>query len=345
MEAFGRSRIFPLVMNAGNRVEGDGPIHGTTSCIFKTERNWTLHTSVESTASTRSTLKPYAALLLGVLSISTSAVFVKLSDAPEAIVALYRLLFTVVLMTPWVAVHGRTELKSLKRKDWLLALVSGVFLAFHFLFWFTSLAYTSVASSVVLVAMQPLFAFIGTYVFFKERTTLQALLGAGVAMTGSVIIGWGDFRIGGMALFGDLLALLGAAMVTGYWLIGQHVRKNVSLMVYTYVVYGASSVTLFVYNAFNGASFTNYAAKDWWIFLALAVIPTLLGHTVLNWSLKWVGASVVSVSILGEPIGASVLAYAVFGETLSVSQWIGGGLILFGVYAFVRTKNRVGGGG
>ena len=111
-------------------------------------------------------------------------------------------------------------------------------------------------------------------------------------------------------------------MVTGYWLIGQHVRRNVSLMVYTYVVYGASSVTLFVYNAFNGASFTDYAAKDWWIFLALAVIPTLLGHTVFDGPSSGSGPLWYSVSILGEPIGASVLAYVVFGETLSTSQWM-----------------------
>lgn len=297
-----------------------------------------METAVESSTVSRQPIKPYLALLLGVASVSTSAVFVKLADAPAAIVALYRLFFTVILMTPWMVTHFRRELKALRVKDWLLAICSGVFLAFHFIFWFTSLDYTSVASSVVLVAMQPLFAFIGAYFLFKERTKKKALLGAGIAMIGSVIIGWGDLSVGGMALFGDLLAILGAVMVTGYWLVGQHMRKSVSLMVYTYVVYGISSATLFVYNVAGGVSLTGYAVKDWWIFVALAVIPTLLGHTVLNWSIKWVGASVVSVSILGEPVGASILAFFVFGETLTPSQWLGGVLILIGVYAFLQTR-------
>lgn len=299
-----------------------------------------METAFESPTSSRQVIKPYLGLLLGVVSISTSAIFVKLSGAPAAIVALYRLLFTVILMTPWIVMRNRQELRSLRVKDWLLAVVSGIFLAFHFIFWFTSLTFTSIASSVVLVSMQPLFAFVGAYFLFKERTKLWSLLGAGIAMAGSVIIGWGDFRIAGMALFGDMLALLGAIMVTGYWLIGQHMRKNVSLMVYTYVVYGISSVTLFVLNVISGVSFTDYAAKDWWIFLALAVVPTLLGHTVLNWSLKWVSASVVSVSILGEPIGASILAFLIFGEMLTTSQWLGGALILCGVYLFIKKTHH-----
>lgn len=297
-----------------------------------------MESAMESHPASRHTIKPYLGLCLGVISVSTSAVFVKLSGAPAAIIAMYRLLFAVVLMAPWVAIRCRQELKALRSKDWLQAAVSGVFLALHFIFWFTSLDYTSVASSVVLVATQPLFAFVGAYFFFKERTTGLAIFGAGIAISGSVLIGWGDFRIGGMALFGDVLALLGAIMVTGYWLIGQHMRKGTSLMVYTFIVYSMSSMTLCLYNAISRAPFTGYAGKDWWIFLALAVVPTLFGHTILNWSLKYVGASVVSVSILGEPIGASILAYFILGETLTVSQWLGGVFILCGVYVFIRTK-------
>lgn len=297
-----------------------------------------METVAKTSDASTETIKPYVALLVGVLAVSTSAVFVKMAAAPAAIVAFYRLFFAVLVMTPWVIVHHRKELKVLQAKDWALAAGSGVFLAFHFIFWFTSLDYTSIASSVVLVAMQPLFAFIGAFFLFKERTQPKALLGAGIAMLGSVIIGWGDFRIGGLALFGDLLALLGAAMVTGYWLIGQHMRKRLSLMVYTFVVYTASTITLFAYNVVSDASFTSYAAKDWGLFVALALIPTFLGHTVLNWSLKWVGASIVSVSILGEPIGASLLAFIVLRETLTTSQSFGGVLILVGVYAFIRVK-------
>lgn len=299
-----------------------------------------VQTTMPQTGVETRSVKPYIALILGNIAISSSAIFVKLTDAPVGISAFYRLLFSVLAMSPWIAVYYWRELISLRAKDWLFAVCSGVFLAFHFILWFASLNYTSVASSVVLVALQPLFAFVGAYYFFKERTTLHALIGTAIAVGGSAIIGWGDFHVGGMALFGDALALLATALVTVYWLFGQQMRKTMSLAVYTFVVYAASTVTLFAYNFVEGASFTNYAAKDWWVFVGLAVFPTLLGHTVLNWSLKWVGAATVSVSILLEPIGAAVLAYYILDETLTTSQWIGGTLILIGVYAFMRTQAK-----
>ena len=194
-------------------------------------------------------IHPYIILLVGVLSISTAAIFVKLAgDAPASVIAFYRLLLAVLIMSPYVLWRHLDEIKQVPKKDWILAIFSGVFLAFHFIFWFQSLQYTSVASSVVLVALQPIFAFIGTYLFFKERFSVGAVLSLSITITGSAIIGWGDFQISGMALIGDLLALLGAAMVTGYFLLGQNLRKRLSLMTYTFIAYGIASITLLGYN-------------------------------------------------------------------------------------------------
>lgn len=284
---------------------------------------------------------PYLAIVIGVLSVSTAAVFVKLAaTAPASIIAQYRLLFAVLLMAPFVLTKHRKEFKSITKRDWILSIAAGVFLAFHFILWFESLNYTSVASSVVLVTLQPIFAFIGTFLFFKERFTVGAILSMLIAITGSVVISWGDFQISGLALLGDILALLGAIMVTGYFLLGQTVRKRLSLMTYTFVVYGISTITLFFYNVILQNSFFGYPSQYWMIFLALAIIPTFLGHTLFNWSLKWLSTSTISMSIVFEPVGASILAYVILGETISWTQWLGGMIVIVGLSLFIYSTSK-----
>ncbi len=138
-------------------------------------------------------ITPYIAITIGVLAVSTSAIFVRLADAPSSIVALYRLLFASLLMVPLVLLKYRHELVKVSSRDLLLSTASGVFLALHFILWFESLNHTSVASSVVLVTTQPIWAFLGGYLFFKERFTSGAVISLFIALVGSVIISWGGF--------------------------------------------------------------------------------------------------------------------------------------------------------
>lgn len=284
---------------------------------------------------------PYAAIFIGVISVSTSAVLVKLADAaPAAIIANYRLLFAVIIMLPIVLLKYRDEFKLIHKKDWILSAIAGVFLALHFILWFESLNYTSVASSVVLVTLQPIFAFIGTYIFFKERFSQAAVISMFIALLGSFIISWGDFKISGMALFGDILALLGAIAITFYFLLGQGVRKRLSLMTYTFVVYSISTLTLIIYNLILQNPFTGYSSHHWWIFIALAVVPTFFGHTLFNWALRWVSAATISMGILFEPIGASILAYFILGERITWSQWLGGSIVILGLFLFIMGTRR-----
>lgn len=281
---------------------------------------------------------PYLALFLGVVAVSTSAIFVKLSHAPAPIIATYRLVFSVLLTLPFLLWNrgAMVEIGKLSRKVWLLCILSGAFLASHFLLWFESLNYTSVASSTVLVTLQPLFAFIGGYFFFGERVRLLALSGGLLAIVGSFVIGWGDFRVGGMALWGDFLALLGAVTVTGYWLVGQYVRQHMSSFAYTLVVYSATSVILVAYDLVLGYPLVGYPTADWGWFFCLALFPTLLGHSIFNWIIKWLNTTTISMGILGEPIGTAILAYFILGEVVTPPQWIGGLIIIAGIYLFIR---------
>ncbi|MGP4071484.1 DMT family transporter [Piscibacillus sp. B03] len=283
---------------------------------------------------------PYIAITIGVLAVSTSAIFVRLADAPSSIVALYRLVFAVLLMLPLVLIKFRHELGNISKRDLLLSTASGIFLALHFILWFESLNHTSVASSVVLVTTQPIWAFIGGYLFFKERFTSGGVISLVIAFVGSVIISWGDFQISGMALFGNFLALMGAIAVTGYFLFGQTVRQRLTLIPYTFIVYGISSITLIIYNLILNEPFTGYTTDTWLYFLALAIIPTFFGHTLFNWAIKWVNASTITMGILFEPVGASILAFFLLDELVTWSQFLGGVIVIFGLILFIFSTSK-----
>ncbi|QVW35200.1 DMT family transporter [Geobacter sulfurreducens] len=293
-----------------------------------------------TTPQSRPIINPYLAVLVGVFAVSFSALFVRLTTAPPLIIATYRLLFTFLLLAPATAASHFSGVRSMSRREIALSAASGVFLALHFVTWFTSLFYTSVASSVVIVTMQPVFVVVGAWLFFREKVPRLALLGGVVALCGSIVIGAGDFQLGMRAFVGDLLALAAAVFVSGYLLIGRKLRGNVELSGYTFVTYGASSLVLVSASFLSRTPFHPYPPLDWLLFFALAAVCTVLGHTVFNWVLRYVQASVVSVSILGEPIGAIVWASLFLGESPTLRQVAGGSLIFAGLYIFTRVSAR-----
>lgn len=286
-------------------------------------------------------INPYLALAVGVITVSASAIFVKYCASSTGVIAFYRLFFSVVFMLPLFLAKFTPELKKITKRDWIFTVVSGVLLAFHFILWFESLNYTSVASSTVLVTLQPLFAFLGTYIFFKEKLTLGAITSGIIAIAGSFIISWGDFRVSGSALFGDFLALVACAFITAYLLLGQTVRQRISLITYTFLVYLMSSITLFIYVIATGDSFIPTQGSDWIYFILLALLPTLLGHSLFNWVVKWISTSMISMAILFEPIGAAILAYFLLGESVMWSQVLGGGVVIAGICLFIISERRM----
>ncbi|SOC41264.1 DMT family transporter [Ureibacillus acetophenoni] len=280
-------------------------------------------------------IHPYIPIIIGVISISLSAILVKLAEADAGVIAFYRMLFSVLIMSPIFFMKYVNELSLITKKDWLFSSIAGIFLAFHFILWFESLNYTSVASSTVLVTLQPLFAIVGTYFFFKEPLSAKTIISGLIAIIGSFLISWGDFQVSGVALYGDMLALIACALITAYLLFGQEVRKRISLITYTMVVYTISTVVLFFYVLLKGESFGPYSTMNWVLFLLLAIVPNLLGHTLFNWAIKWVSTNVISIAVLFEPIGAAILAYYIFSEKLMPSQIVGGIIVLLGITMFI----------
>lgn len=286
-------------------------------------------------------IHPYIPIFIGVVSVSLSAILVKLANAEAGVIAFYRMLFSVLIMAPLFFWKYTNEVKQLRIRDWLFSSIAGIFLAFHFILWFESLNYTSVASSTVLVTLQPLFAFVGTYFFFKEEITVKTIIAGAIAIIGSVLISWGDFKVSGTAFYGDMLALIACVLVTAYFLFGQDVRKRLSLVTYTMIVYVVSTITLLIYVLIKGESFGPYPIMDWICFILLAIVPNLFGHTLFNWSIKYVSTNVVSIAILFEPIGAAILSLVVFKEYLIATQIIGGLIVIVGILLFIVDEKKI----
>lgn len=284
---------------------------------------------------------PMSMIVLGVLGISLSSIFVKYSAAPSAVTASWRLLWTVLLLTP-VAVGSATHRcswRQVSRRSALLSAVSGLFLALHFVLWFESLHHTSVASSTTIVCTEVIWVCLGYCLFLKGRVSLKAVAAIAVTLAGSALIAWADSADGGQ-LYGDILALLAAVAVAVYTLLGRVVRATLSTTVYTTMVYAVCAAVLVVACLVQGQGLFAYGLSPVWVGLLLAVFSTILGHSVFSWCLRFFSPSFVSASKLCEPVAAALLAVPLFGEIPAPLQLVGGGLILGGVLWYSRLESK-----
>ncbi len=285
-------------------------------------------------------LKTLILSFTGVVAVSFAAIFIRMSTAPPLIISFYRMFFSAALVSLYCFYKGdiRSQFRDLTRREILLLGLGGLFLSVHFAFWVTSLNHTSVASSVVLVTTQPIFIVLFESIFLSKKPSKGFLIGMAVAALGSFLIGFGDFRLAQFGLIGDLFALLGAIMAAGYFLIGGEVRKRINLLPYIFIVYGFSSIFLLVFCLVAGLPLGGYSLTNFGLFLLLALVPTLVGHTAFNWLLSEVKASMIGVTILGEPVGSSLLAIVFFGEYPSYWVIAGGSFVLFSIYFLWRQE-------
>lgn len=290
---------------------------------------------------------PGLILLAAVLAMSWGGPLVRYATAPALAVAAWRVAFSVLFIAGVVLLRDRGRaIRGLSGRDWALAALAGAFLAGHFWSWIASLSYTTVASSVVLVNTQPIFVAVLSMAFLGERPTRRQWVGIGVAVVGAAVIGWGDFAGGTEPLLGDLLAVAGAVFVSLYYVIGRRLRQRMELWSYVAAVYGVAAVILLSATAaLPTVDVTGYPATDWLVFLALAAGPMMIGHTGVNYALRYIPAYVANLALLGEPIGATLLAWWLPGirERPSVQLVLGGGLVLLGIALGVRRRRATGG--
>lgn len=298
------------------------------------------------------------AILGGILAVSTSSIFIRFAqqDAPSLVIAAYRLTLASLILAPLALTKYRTELRRLTRLEVGLGLLSGFFLALHFATWISSLEYTSVASSVVLVTTTPLWVALLSPLLLREINGKTVVIGMVLALAGGIVVSLSDsctWQAGlvcpplatfvrGTAFFGDFLALCGAWAAAGYVLIGRRLRAKMSLIPYIFVVYGMAAVVLLLILGISREPVFGYLPVTYLWLLLLALVPQLLGHSTFNWALRYLPASLVSITLLGEPIGSTILAYLILKEAPTPLKIIGALLILAGIYVASANEEKKG---
>jgi drug/metabolite transporter (DMT)-like permease len=297
--------------------------------------------SLSSPSAQSPRVSPFLIAIFGITAASTGAIFIRFAQqegAASLVIAAWRLSIATLVLAPLAIKWKRAELAALKRRELGLALLSGLFLSLHFATWISSLEYTTVASSVVLVSTTPLWVAALAPFTLREPIGRWQLVGMLLAMAGGVVVGVSDSGDSAAPnpLLGDLLALAGALMAASYILMGRRLRKQMTLISYTSLVYGAAAVMLVVLMLAGGYSPVGYPAAAYVWFVLLALIPQLLGHSSINWALGYLSAASVSTILLGEPIGSTILAVILLNETPGVVKLLGAALILAGIYAVAR---------
>ncbi len=279
-------------------------------------------------------------LAAGIAAVSSASILIRFARAeqiPPLVIAASRLLLASAVLAPLAWRQARNEIGALTRRELALAVVSGVFLALHFAFWISSLDYTSVMSSVVFVATNPLFVALASVLLLRETLPRITWLGILIAVAGGFIIGSADLGASQASLGGDLMALAGAVAGSAYVLIGRRLRAHLSLVAYVGIVYGVAAMILLIAALASGASFVGYSPYGYLLLVLLALLPQLIGHTSFNYVLKYLPAALVAVILLAEPVGATILAVPFLNEAPTPLKLAGGALVLAGIFVAMRT--------
>jgi len=271
---------------------------------------------------------PYALLVLAVLFVSFGSVLIRLAAAPPLAVSFYRIALAALCLVPFAAAGAGPSWRRLTPRLRLVLLGSGAALALHFATWVASLSYTSVAASVLLVNTAPLFAVAFSWVFLREKATGVVLAAIGLALVGAGLIAVGDWTGSAGSLGGIVLALVGAVTLAAYHVIGRGLREALPLNAYILGVWAVAAGTLLACCLVGRIPLRGYPPKTWLLFAALALVPTLAGHGLVNRSLRALPAPTVGLFLLGEPLGASALAWLVLDEVPGGWTLAGGAVVL-----------------
>lgn len=269
----------------------------------------------------------YPALFVAILAVSFASIFVRWSDSDPLVIAGYRMLFASLILAPF-AFHERKDAEPMDRRTLTSVMITGVVLAVHFFAFISSLRYTSVASSTLLVNFHPLIVGAASVLILKESSK-RTIAGVAIGFVGVAVIALTG--LGSGESVGNALALLGGVMAALYILAGRMLRRTLGIFTYAFCVYLTAAAVLLSSAVINGVSLWPYPTNELLIFLALAVVCTIFGHTVYNWSLKYLTAPVISTSLLGEPILASLLALLLLSEVPSWTVIMAAPLVLIGI--------------
>lgn len=296
---------------------------------------------------------PVLILTIGIIAVSSASLFIRYAqrEMPSLVIAAFRLGLASILMTPWVLRKHANELRSITKADWIKITGAGLLLAVHFAAWITSLEYTSVSSSVVLVTTTPIWVALFSPLILKEKSSRMTIVGLAVAILGGLIVSLANecsFTSSSLScvssnniaapgvLLGNLLALIGAICAGFYLIIGRMLRKTIDLSVYVYCIFASAAIFLVTFVLITHNVFYPYSFNAYMFCLALAVFPQIVGHTSLNWALAYLPVGLVAIVLLGEPVGSTILAALFLNEISTVVELTGGIIILLGIFLASR---------
>ena len=289
--------------------------------------------------------KSYMLLLLSVISVSFSSILIVTIKANPLTISFYRMLFTTIIIFVILILNKKSlnEFKNIKLKNFFIMIIIGIVLALHFSLWITSLKLTSVASSVILVSTHPIIVAPISHIFFKEKLSKINIVGIALAIFGVIALVYGNYGLSSItidSMWGNILALFGGIAAGFYILGGRKIRKSISLINYTFVIYSISTITLFFICITFSAPIYNVGIGDLQLIFVMAIISGIFGHTLYNWLLKYIKTSIISVALLGEPLGSTLLAYSIpwINQIPSIYTIIGGLIIIVGVYLTAKNK-------
>ena len=292
--------------------------------------------------------KPYWVLALSLLGIAFAGPLVRLSTADPVAIAVWRLGFSLIIVAAFLIMTGEwRDWSRIGARDMALAIVGGISLALHFWAWNASIHLTTIAASVTLVSLQPAVVAAISAVALREAPSRRQVIGIAVAIAGAFIIAAPDLR-GGLApsgnqpMLGNLLAMSAAVTAAIYYTIGRSLRRSLGVWAYVGIVYMAAFLSLVAIALSRGIALGPQPPRELAIFAGLAIGPMLVGHTGMNWALKYLPAYVVNLTVLGEPVGATVLGALIpsIRQIPTVNTLVGGAIVLGGVLVASRETTR-----
>jgi drug/metabolite transporter (DMT)-like permease len=285
---------------------------------------------------------PYVGIAVAIVGVSFASIFIRWSESPPLVIAAYRMLLVSILLLPFAAIASRNEIRTMSRRDMAILILIGAILAAHFFAYISAVKMTTVASAILLATCHPVIVGIISILVLKD-TKKAVGIGIVAGMSGLVIITLGD--LGGANIDGDILALISGVFFSAYLLLGRVLRQRISIVTYVFMVFSSCALVLLAAAFVTGQVLWPMPVSELLIFLGLAVVSTIMGHLLFNFSLRYLSASVISVSYLGEPVGAILLAAMLLDEIPSVYVLVGGIMILVGILLTARTERNQNGSG
>ena len=277
-------------------------------------------------------------LVAALIAVAHAAIFVRMADADPLVTAAYRMLIASAVLLPLAAVTARQEIRRLDKREWKLIAGAAVFLALHFATWIASLDFTSIANSVVLVTLTPVWLAVWAVVALRQPPGRRTWLAVALALAGSLVLGWGSARVGLAALVGDGLALVGGILFVGFLLLAESARRTIGLVAFVTLVYSGAAILLWAAVFALGLPLVGLSLETYLAFIGLGLVSQIIGHTGFNWAVRAISPMVLALLFLTEPLLSAALGWVYFGEGFARETAIGGVLILAAIYLGVRAS-------